>query len=224
MRFLFLKLISTIAAVFFLVCCAPSRLVKPLKKKEQVVGLTFGGPTINFSGAPIPIPFTTVYYANGITTNITVFGSLHTTSLLFANAQTDIGATYTILKLTPKFTITGNTAFQMAYNYRNNTKLKVWPSMDLNATYNFKNKNSFVYGGVNTWVELGKYKAHEQNKTRTFLPNCQIGYQFVNTKFTHQLEIKYLGIGIPNTPNVVDYIGAGKKGAFGLYYGVSYKF
>lgn len=221
-----------IVAKFFLIFCiaicftqcAPSRIVKPLKYKEQVAGLTFGGPVINFAGAPIPIPYTTLYYANGIGSNVTLFGSLHTTSLLFANLQTEIGATFDIYKFNKKFAITGSNALQVIYNFRNNGKVKVWPSIDLNAYYHPKEKNSFVYGGLSSWIELNRFKAHQQTKTRTLVPNLQVGYQFVNTKFTHQVEMKYLGLGIANTPNVVDYIGLAGQGAFGIYYGVSYKF
>lgn len=221
------KIIKICVILSFAIClsqCAPSRLVKPLKYKEQVAGLTFGGPVINFAGAPIPIPYTTFYYANGVASNVTLFGSLHTTSLLFANAQTEIGATFDICKINKKLAITGTNAFQVVYNFRNASKVKIWPSIDLNAYYHLNEKNSFVYGGLSSWIELSRFKAHQQIKTRTYVPTLQIGYQVVNTKFTHQIEMKYLGLGIANTPNVVDYVGLAGQGALGIYYGISYKF
>jgi hypothetical protein len=56
------------------------------------------------------------------------------------------------------------------------------------------------------------------------IPNLQVGYNVVKEKWQHQFEIKYLGAGIPNLPGVVGYIGAGGKGAFGIYYSLVRKF
>src|SRR3954466_887824 len=83
--------------------CAPSRYVKPLAKNSQAASFTFGGPVIGYAGAAIPIPFTTAGYARGITNRLTAFANLHSTSLMFANLQTDIGFTYGILNEEKKF-------------------------------------------------------------------------------------------------------------------------
>ena len=71
--------------------CSPTRIVKPLSKGEQLVGANLGGPLIKFGGAPIPIPYTSAFYAKGINNKTTAFGSVHLTALAFGVFQTDFG-------------------------------------------------------------------------------------------------------------------------------------
>jgi hypothetical protein len=210
--------------ILFLSNCAHSRYVKPLAKNQKAIAFSFGGPLIKFGGAPIPIPFTTLGYGHGITDNITVFGNLHTTSLLFGNAQADLGATIHLYKKENKFGITASPALQVAYNVRNQTGARLWPTADLNAYFHFSEKPSYIYVGLNSWFELSKLKAHDQVPQRRVIPNLQLGYTLVKTKWQHQIEVKYLGIGIPNLPGVVDYIGISHKGSFGIYYSLVRKF
>jgi hypothetical protein len=211
---------SLILIVIFsmLQSCAPSRYVKPLAKSQQAASFSIGGPLIRFAGAPIPIPFTTLGYAYGLTENITANGNLHVTSLLFANAQADLATTFGLYKKENKFGFSASPALQIAYNLRNTTGLRVWPSLDLNAYFHLCEKPSYLYAGLNSWFELANIKAHQETQKRHIIPNLQVGYVVVKTKWQHQFECKYLGIGIPNLPGVVDYIGAAGKGSFGIYY------
>jgi hypothetical protein len=214
----FVKFAFLFSILGMLQSCAPSRYVKPLAKSQQAASFSFGGPLIQFAGAPIPIPFTTLGYAYGVKENITAHGNLHVTSLLFANAQFDLGTTFSLYKKVNTFGITASPALQIAYNLRNTTGLKVWPSLDLNAYFHLCQKPSYLYAGLNSWFELANIKAHQETQKRHILPNLQVGYVVVKTKWQHQFECKYLGIGIPNLPGVVDYIGAAGKGSFGIYY------
>lgn len=204
--------------------CAPSRYVKPLAEKQHAASFSFGGPLIKFSGAPIPIPFSTLGYGYGLTDNVTLYGNLHTTSALFGNGQLDLGTTFTIYKKENKFGITASPAFQLAYNIRNATGFRVWPSADVNAYFHPAKKPSYLYAGINSWFEFSKLKAHDETQQKHILPNLQAGYVVVKTKWQHQFECKYLGIGIPNLPGVVDYIGVAHKGSFGIYYSLVRKF
>ena len=204
--------------------CAPSRYVKPLEKKQRVAGFSFGGPLIKFSGAPIPLPFSTLGYGYGVSGNTTVYGNLHTTSLLFGNLQGDLGATLNLYKKENKFGLTTSPALQLAYNIRNKTGFRVWPSADLNAYFHLTQKPSYMYAGMNAWFEFSKVRAHDEPQPRHAIPNLQLGYVIVKTKWQHQFECKYLGIGIPNLPGVVDYIGISGKGSLGIYYSLIRKF
>lgn len=204
--------------------CAPSRFVKPLQKKQQAIAFTFGGPLIKFSGAPIPIPFSTLAYGYGISNNITGYSSLHLTSALFGNIQSDLGATIKLFEKENLFGFTFSPALQLAYNLRNQTGFRIWPSADVNTYYHIKKSPSYVYAGLNSWFELSSKKAHNEVQQRYVIPNVQLGYMIVKTKWQHQFELKYLGIGIPNLPGVVDYMGIGGKGTFGFYYSLIRKF
>ena len=204
--------------------CAPSRYVKPLAKKQSAASFTFGGALIKYGKTPIPIPFTTLGYAYGLTNKTTVYGNLHFTSALFANAQIDLGATMLLYEIENKYGITVSPALQLAYNVRNNTGFRIWPSVDLNYYLHLKNKPSYVYAGLNTWLEFSTYKAHNEVQQRHAIPNLQIGFTRVRTKWQQQFEVKYLGVGIPNLPGVVEYIGISGKGTFGIFYSLIRKF
>lgn len=219
-----MKFSFSIIALLFLWNCAPSRYVKPLAKNQSAASFSFGGPLIQFSGAPIPIPFSTLGYAYGVTTDATTYGNLHSTSLLFGNLQLDAGATMQLYKKESKFGLTASPAVQLAYNVRNKTGFRIWPSADINTYFHFRQKPSYLYAGVNSWFELSALKAHQQVQQRKAIPNVQLGYVIVKTKWQHQFECKYLGIGIPNLPGVVDYIGISGKGSLGIYYSLVRKF
>ncbi len=214
---------------FLLLCCllqncAPSRFVKPLEKKQSAASFSFGGPLIRFAGAPIPIPFSTLSYAYGINNRVTAFAGLHSTSLLFGNGQVDLGSTIGLFEKPNKFGCSATPALQMAYSIRNRGAARLWPSLDLNTYFHFNDQPSYLYAGVNAWFELSSLKAHNETQQRHLIPNLQLGYTIVKTKWQHQFELKYLGIGIPNLPGVVDYIGIQHKGTFGIYYSLTRKF
>ena len=210
--------------ILLLGACAPSRYVKPLAKDQRVVAFSFGGPLIKFSGAPIPIPFTTLGYAQGLSNKLTLYGDMHLTSALFGNAQADLGTTISVYQKEQSFGITASPALQLAYNLRNQSGFRVWPSLDLNTYFHPGKKNNYFYAGVNSWFELSGIKAHGETQKQRAIPNLQLGYTVVKTKWQHQFELKYLAIGTPNLPGVVDYIGISHKGSFGIYYSLSRKF
>ncbi|MGZ3899180.1 MAG: hypothetical protein ACXVNM_00040 [Bacteroidia bacterium] len=220
-----LILLSSVLFFLFFICgCSPTQLVKPLKKSEQAAAFTFGGPLIKFAGAPIPMPFSTVGYNYGVTDKFTAYANLHTTSLVFGNLQATVGGLFSLYEKENKFGVTASPAIQTAFNIRNMTGFRIWPSLDANFYYHIKEKPSFAYAGANSWFELSQTRAHDQPQPRHVLPNLHAGYMVVKTKWQHQFELKYLGIGIPNLPGVVDYIGISHKGALGIYYSLIRKF
>jgi len=198
--------------------CAPSRFVKPLEKNQKALSFSLGGPGIMYSGAPIPIPFSTLGYAQGINNSITVFGALHSTSSLFGNLQADLGASCKLFELSSGLGMSASPAIQLAYSVGTAKTLRAWPSGDVNVYYHLFKKPSYLYGGLNIWFEFSKFKAHQELQTRHVIPNLQLGYVLVKKKWQHQFEFKFVGMGIPNTPGVVDYVGLNGKGSVGFYY------
>lgn len=219
-----MKLLKCLVLLLLMYGCAPSRYVKPLAKNQQALSFSFGGPLIKFSGAPIPIPFSTIGYAKGLTDNLTIYGNLHSTSALFGNSQLDLGTSFHIYKKENKYGISASPALQLAYSVRNRSGFRLWPSLDLNGYFHLKEKPSYLYAGINSWFEFSSTRAHEQAQQKHAIPNAHLGFTRVRTKWQHQFELKYLGIGIPNLPGVVDYVGVSHKGSFGIYYSVTRKF
>ncbi|GIV27947.1 MAG: hypothetical protein KatS3mg027_1761 [Bacteroidia bacterium] len=210
--------------LIFIISCAPSRFVKPLQKNEQTLSLSFGGPLINFNKIPMPIPLSTLCYAYGITNQTTSFGSIHTTSLLFGNFQTDLGIVQSLRKNDSIWGISISPAFQIIYNFRNKTGFKIWPSLEANVYYKLPNSTNYLYLGNSNWMEFSKYKAHGEKQNTLVLPDIHLGWLTNSKKWNHQIEIKYIAPGINNLPNVVPYIGINHKGTLGIYYNITFKF
>ena len=216
--------VSSFALLFLFSSCTPSRLVRPLDKGQKVVSASLGGPLIGFSGTVIPVPLTSVMYAQGITNKTSVFGSVHPTSLLFGVFQTDIGicqGLYYNDSLRIGFSV--NPALNLAFD-KWEKQFKCWPQLDVNMYWNIKPNKSFLYAGVENWFELAKYKAYGETQQKHWLINPQIGYSYVRKKWNYNLEIKYLVPNMANTPNVVDYKGIAGKGAIGVYINFTRKF
>lgn len=212
--------------VLGLAACNPTRYVKPLKKDEQAVNVSLGGPMINFAGAPIPIPYTTISYGYGVTQNTTMFAGIHTTSALFGNFQTDLGAVRNLYyNENIRFGVSALGAVNVAV-HKFKTGFRVWPQVDVNAYWNYKKeKESMLYGGLTNWFERQKTRAHGEPQNNFMLLNPHIGHVFNNGKWSFTAEAKYLLPSVSNQNLVVDYVKFfGKKGALGIYFGVQRNF
>jgi len=204
--------------------CAPSRMVRPLEKGQKVVSAHLGGPLIGFAGTTIPIPFTTVHYAQGLSNKTSVFGSVHTTAMLFGVFQTDIGACQQVYyndSLRLGFSV--NPVLNLAFD-KWEKKFKCWPQLDVNAYWEIKPKKSFVYIGVENWFELAGKKAHDVKQTNRWIVAPQLGYTYVRKKWNYGFETKFIAPNLKNLPNAVDYRGIGGKGALGVYLSFTRKF
>lgn len=221
-----MKYILFSIALIFIYSCAPSRYVEPLKHKELAVGISFGGPVIDFGG-PIPIPLTSIDAGYGIDTNLTVFAALHTTSLFFGDFQTDFGMTYRFLKqkkYIPNLSVSPSINIIKSFS---EDAFKLWPVLDLNAYWNYGERNNYFYLGVNNYIELSKTIALEQPQIQRVLWNPQIGHIIKGKKKPWQLslEMKFLGPNIDNTKSFIDYKSILiNKGAAGIFVGYKWIF
>ncbi len=205
--------------------CSTSRVIKPLAKGEQQISASLGGPLIKFGGLIIPIPYTSIAYARGIDSNLSVFGGLHTTSLLFGNLQTDIGATYQICKQKnkiPAFTV--SPVLNTIYGF-SASKLKLYPELNLNTYWEYgKKRKNLVYASVSNWFVLNKSKAYQQPQKARWIPSFIIGNTWNKTKWAYTIEMRLLAPSYSNQKLVVDYATPMNNGAFGLYFGLTRKF
>jgi hypothetical protein len=219
-----LKKTKVIITAIILLACNATRVVKPLEAGEKQMGVSLGGAMIKFVGVPMPLPLTNVYGAYGLNNKTTAFASLHTTALLFGVFQTDIGITQNLLKqkkYLPGISVSP-IANLMFDKWENN--FSFYPQLDLNAYWNYGKKQHLIYTSLNNWYELKNTKAHNETQTTNWLPSIGVGHQWHGNKLNWQLEAKYIAPNQPNKNIVVDYIGMGSKGTFGLYIGVNRKF
>ena len=210
--------------LFFFSSCTPTRFVKPLEKKQNAIAANLGGPLIHFGKAVTPIPFTSVMYGRGITKSTTAFGSLHLTSLVFGNFQTDLGVCQQLYKNDSlKFGITINPAINMVYD-KWNKNFRAWPQLDFNLYKDILKQRAFIYVGLTNWFELSYTKAHNEKQTNHVLINPHIGMTYNTKKWGYTIEGKFLQMNKNNKPNVVDYIGIQQHGAVGIYLNFSRRF
>lgn len=220
------KYIFILVLIIILSSCASSRFVEPLQKGEQAIGFDIGGPMIEFAGTTIPIPLTSVIYGKGIDSNITVFGSVHITSLLFSNLQSDFGATYRLYKSNisyiPSLSASGNGNIVWDMD---DSKVKFWPQLDVNAYWNFGKNNHYLYAGVSNWWEVGNTRSQDRPQLDRWLVNPQIGFVYKSKKWFYSIETKFLAPSHNNVNAFVPYFSLlGEKGANGLYFGIGRKF
>ena len=219
--------------------CAPTRVVRTLKQGEKRLGGNIGGPLIKYNGTVIPVPFTSVYYAQGISDTITVFGGIHTTSALFGNFQTEIGGTYDIWrnKDTTKG-VTGTFALNTAFNINNKESLqdvqnkprtlnsfRLWPQIDANAYYVYnKSKNHFLYYGISTWIETKSNRQSGLKQRAYVFVSPHVGTTLSNNLLNFTFELKYLAPYMNSWDPLVDYIRpVGKYGGLGFHIAITKK-
>lgn len=214
-----------LAAIILISSCTATRYVEPLEKNKQAVGFNFGGALIEYSGLTIPIPLTAVSYARGLSDNLTVFGSLHLTSMYYKNFQTDLGVTYKLLeqnKYIPALSVTPSINF---IKHKGEGNSNLWPSIDLNGYWNYGKKNHYFYLGIMNWFELSKIRAHNEPSLRRVLWNPQVGHVFKLGTFQLATELKFLAPYEKTDFIFIPYKGIfGSNGATGVFINLSKTF
>lgn len=210
-----------LAVVIFMAGCAPTRVVKPLAKSQQVLGLGLGGPIINYSDNNIPIPLASIYYARGITQNTTGFAGAHLTSLLFGVFHSDIGICAKLYHNDKwRVGISTSPVLNVAFDkWQHN--LKVWPELDINAYWESRSGEVMLYTGATNWLELEQYRANESRQPKHWFMNPHFGVSYIVRKWTLTVEGKFLAPNVHTQPNVVEYSGINGRGAIGIYVGVN---
>jgi len=211
-----------LAIMLFFSSCAPTRMVKPLNKGEKTIGANFGGPMINFAGAIIPLPLTSVWGAMGIDSSTTAWASIHTTAAAFADFQTDLGFTRRIYtsqnnKLIPSVSISPVINFMHSFR---DAQGVAYPEIDLNFYWD-RGKHIYYLSNSN-WFILSKTRAHGEPQTQHWLPTINLGTIFNREKTSYQIELRYLAPFNKNN-SVVEYFSPLGTGALGIYFGVNFK-
>ena len=222
-----IRVISIVFGLYLtLFSCTPSRFVNTLPEGETQVGFSLGGPMQNLFGLTIPTPYSSVVVGHGLKDDITLYGGLHTTALVFNTLQTDLGVTKRLYQsdssqlwipdVSGSFTL--NTLLEMK-----DVAFDLFPQIDLNAVWKYgENKNNFFYLGVSSWFDLSKNKAHAEPKDNPVIFNPHIGNTWQKNKWSLTIEYKVLGLMESNQDIVVSYAKwHGKYSAPGIFIGCS---
>jgi hypothetical protein len=215
---LFVLIIATLSA------CSPGRVIRPLDKDQATLSFCLGGPLIKFGEATTPIPFTSLAGSYGIDSGTTASVGIHTTSLLFGVIQSDIGLTQSISepkKLLPGLSV--SPVVNMMYD-KWEGNFRIYPQFDVNLYWNTFSDKSFLYSGLTNWFEMRTVKAHGEKQKTHWIPAFYVGHTWSGKKMNYNLEVKYIAPFNSNENITVDYISFGKKGAVGVYVGISKNF
>jgi hypothetical protein len=230
--------IFLIAVLAALASCAPARFVEPLKKGQQVITGNFGGPVAKIPGiGNIPIPYTAIGYGRGLTDKTTIFGNLHTTSLLFGVGQTDLGISQSIWK-NDKMGVSAQGTMNIFVDFYTGAN-RFWPQLDANyylkygkhskpvqldAMCKIESKHyNFFYAGLSNWFDPYKTESQGRPNAQFWIPSVQLGHQWIRPKWSYQAELKMLAPNQSNENIVVNYPSMlNNRGALGLYFGITY--
>lgn len=221
----YIKLLLGVVLLSSIMGCAHSRFVEPLEKKQLAVGLGFGGPSIDFGGAPIPIPMSNIEVGYGIDTNLTVHGGWHVTSAFFGNFQMDAGVSWKVMnqqRFKPNLTISPALNFIMSTSSK---AARVWPILDVNAYWNYGKRKNYFYAGINNYFEVRNEMVHEEPIDQHWLFSPQIGHvvKGKNVPWRFSAEIKFIAPYLNNVNAFVPYKSLfGDWGSTGIYLGFSY--
>lgn len=195
--------------------CATTRFVEPLEKDEIAVGINAGGPILVFAGSTIPLPLSGIYAGYGYKENLTIYGSLHTTSLLFKTLQLEAGVRRNIFEgsgispsISSGFAINGITDFR-EYNVR------IYPEVSINPYWKYGKWKT--YTGTQIWFDIYKLGQQNYGYNGFFVPSIHLGQSIDLGTWNISLEYKRLGFNIPTENSVVNYITFGGIGAQGVY-------
>lgn len=205
--------------------CAPTRFVEPVPEGHTDVTASLGGPLFDYSGTTIPMPLISLAAGYGVTNSVTAFGGLHITSLLFDDAQFDLGGVDEVLSqdhLVPAISLSPVANVFLAM--RDGT-FRLWPEADVNFYWHYGPSGNLIYLTDINWFDFTSTRAADNElQTRHWFPGIGLGHRFEGEHWEYITELKYLEAGISNTPNAVGYHGVGGSGAFGIYLGLTRKF
>ena len=200
--------------------CAPSRVIEPLSKNQQALSFNIGGSLIDYGGTTIPIPLTSLTYAYGLSNNLTAFGSLHTTSLIFNNLQTEVGV---LSQIRGQENYIPGLSSVLALSYITELSLgnsKLWPQIDGNAYWNLNNNKHRLHLGYSIWIDTNMI-----DKNKIGIINPHLGYAYKIKFWEIGAELKFLAPSYDNTKVFLPYQSfTGDKGAIGVYFNISKRF
>jgi hypothetical protein len=200
--------------------CGPSRFIQPLEEGKQAISVHLGGSLIDYNDVTIPIPLTSVTYANGLTDMVTVFGSVHTTSLFFNNLQLEVGV-LSQFKKQEKWIPAYSSALVLNFiTEMNEGNSKLWPQLDGNVFWHFMGHKNRLHIGYSFWIDP---KMLDESKFAIFNPH--IGYTRQIKNWNVGVELKFLAPTYDNSKLFIPYQSiTGDRGANGIYLQVTKQF
>ena len=216
--------VLSIVLIVALFSCSPARFIKPLEKNQKAVMAHLGGPLINFSGIPMPIPFSSIGFGYGLRDRLTVYSAWHTTSALFGNWQQEFGISFEPLSYRFPIKCSIQTGVQGIQGFRMIRVLQAYPTLDLNIYRELPKKSGIMYLSQRSWFNFYALKAHGESRSNVIVSGWHLGFQKNTPKYKHLIEWGWIMPQSPNQPNVVKFIGLKGQGALSIQYSITHCF
>ncbi|MDD8018820.1 MAG: hypothetical protein PHP42_10645 [Bacteroidota bacterium] len=206
-----LHLVSVTLA-FFSLHCGITQPVRVLPENETRVASSLGGPIIPLGNIAIVVPYLNGGVQYGYRENMTLFGNVHATALLFKDLGVDGGFAVRMVKengIRPEVTLKGQIYFFWDFIRSNNKRL--FPMATLNASYTVGEQSLIYFGGDNLF----------QLNMPDYLFSPFVGYKFgVSDMMQMQVETKWLAVNKNTRHGVFEgTTSIAGKGNIGAYVG-----
>ncbi|MCB9742163.1 MAG: hypothetical protein H6741_18355 [Alphaproteobacteria bacterium] len=206
--------------------CAGMNSARPLEQGEHAVGLTFGGPMLEFAGAPIPMPNAILQGRHGLAPlagrPTDLHYGLNLTAAAFGVAHVHVGAAHLLLPQrggVPALSVADRVHFATnILDPRKDLELRgAWALNELELTASWAPRGQLVYVGLNDALD---FAAPELLLTpflgAAFDPGDPGGLGV-------QLEGRWYAASTLPRADVTHWVGPG-RGAIGATLGLSYRF
>jgi hypothetical protein len=219
-RFKGVTYLLVFAFILAIVSCSPVRSVRPLEKGQSAVSLSLGGPITQVGKIYLPLPMLCLGYNYGLFETMDIEGGINFTDMLFGIANIEAGANWRPLfpeKFRPGFIVSPRL---LAMTDFKPGESRVYPDIGLTAFWKIR-KQIYWYVGSDTWIELDSTRDDGNTQKRHLLVAPYIGTDFGNDRWRFQAEFKLYTPNLSNKGRPAKNIGAGDKGIFGVFLGVS---
>jgi len=208
--------------------CGTMNSARPLDKGQHAVGVTLGGPMVEFGGSYIPLPNAVLEGRSGMAPlgdrNWDINYGLNLTALAFDQVGLHVGGSYQALKQNgniPAISFT-NRLFLYSNHISANTiddGKGLWLNDELSLTFSWKLGRQMVYTGFSQYFDLSQ-------PSLTLSPF--VGAEFFNTGlnngFALQFELRNYAVGRNPSITSAKWNTPFGSGGFGGNLGVVYRF
>ena len=206
-------------SVFLLCACGTMNGARPLEKGQHAVGLTIGGPMVEFGGAFIPLPNAVIEGRSGMAPikghRWDVNYGLNLTAIAFDQIGTHVGGNYLISPqdgMRPAWSV--GTRMFLYSNHISSATVDdgkgLWATNEVTTTVSWKVGRQMVYTGFSQYFDLSA-----PSLTLTPFWGCELFHTGLQNGFALQFEIRNYVVGRNPTVNLARWNTPFGSGAFG---------
>jgi hypothetical protein len=209
-----------VSVVLVLISCSPVRSILPLHKGQSAVSVSLGGPITQVGAIDAPLPFLCVGYDYGLLEKTDLEAGVNITEAVFGIGNMQAGLNWRplpALTWRPGFIVSPK--LYVMSNFKPGG-FRLYPDLGITAFWELP-KRRYYYLGMDNWFEPNHIRDDGAVQGRHWLIAPFLGVDFGSERWRFQTEMKLYAPNVGNQGRPVKNIGAGRKGIFGVFAGVS---